>query len=928
MFSLLLVGVALVPLAAAPVAAAPLAAPPVAAAPVAAAPVAAAPVAAPPVPAVPAAPVSPSTGHGAKTRAPTSRPASSGPAGAPALGTTASSTLSGPATTDPDAQDSSLPGDGPLVSNGLGSPSCAGAAALGRLSASGRANCEASGDVAAPAPIDNYQFDIHIDVPLLGGLKNEILTLFQEGVLTPVWMALVWVTDVLLVAIEWCYSINLLSGGTLAPIAGGLASMHRALTTPWLATVLAIAAVTFLYNGLVRRRVVETLGQFALMLAMMVGGLWVVIDPANTVGAVSQLANQASLGVLVASATGNPGQPSRGLGESLGQVFETAVGTPWCYLEFGDVDWCDDPGRLDPQLRATAIKIVALDEPRPGGETGAWRKQATAVVEARTNGALFLALPANGPSRNSIDPSAVSPSLLRTLCGSGDATGCPAPTAAEAEFRTQQGTFARLGGLLLITIGEFGMFGLLGFIALRLLSAALLAALYLLLAPLAVLAPALGDGGRALFRLWSQRLLGSVLAKLVYSVFLGVVLLMLRVLGEFGSLGWWTQWLLIASFWWIVFNHRHRLLEHVIHERAETTRRASLGSRLFAAHQAMRFAAPVTKHVRRLAGAAVDVGRRVPTRPRFDGRGKHRDGADHSGDLAGQVSRTLEREHGQAVAAVAGAEADEAGLLALRERREVLRREQRKATLDGDPRRGVSLKLRAEAVEARIKAGEEELSAARTTVRRGEENVRHGGVVHDADQRREKAERLDRQAELRPLLASQRDKRRGRRDYAELAPLAGLSRAEYDGLGGTPRRRAQLEIDRALERRRDWTAKTRVHEREQTIAAFRRKTPRDHGSDRPKPAPIGDRQRQFDVGADRRPAGTGPAAHGPRGGDSRRPGRAGPAAAAPPPRQGGAREPRRREGRAASVDEQARARETRAGSGRPPALPRDPRGRR
>ena len=55
---------------------------------------------------------------------------------------------------------------------------------------------------------------------------------------------------------------------------------------------------------------------------------------------------------------------------------------------------------------------------------------------------------------------------------------------------------------------------LLGFIALHLLGAAILSLFYLLLAPAAVLAPALGDGGRAAFRAWGTRLLGAVCSKL------------------------------------------------------------------------------------------------------------------------------------------------------------------------------------------------------------------------------------------------------------------------------------------------------------------------------------------------------------------------------------------------------------------------------
>ena len=66
-----------------------------------------------------------------------------------------------------------------------------------------------------------------------------------------------------------------------------------------------------------------------------------------------------------------------------------------------------------------------------------------------------------------------APTLYGTLCGSGDSTACTAPTAPQAEFRTASGTWPRVGGLLLIAAGTLGMLLLLGFLALRLLGAAL-----------------------------------------------------------------------------------------------------------------------------------------------------------------------------------------------------------------------------------------------------------------------------------------------------------------------------------------------------------------------------------------------------------------------------------------------------------------------
>ncbi len=106
---------------------------------------------------------------------------------------------------------------------------------------------------------------------------------------------------------------------------------------------LAVAAVLALYNGLIRRRVGETLGQALLMVAMMLGGLWVIANPTGTVGALGQWANQASLGTLGAVTDGTPAHPARTLADSMRGLFNGVVAAPWCYMEFGDVGWCDNP---------------------------------------------------------------------------------------------------------------------------------------------------------------------------------------------------------------------------------------------------------------------------------------------------------------------------------------------------------------------------------------------------------------------------------------------------------------------------------------------------------------------------------------------------------------------------------------------------------
>jgi hypothetical protein len=485
-------------------------------------------------------------------------------------------TTPGGAAQAPGGEDASAPSSfgelDPLVSNGLASPTCE-RADLGGLGAASRRHCETSGFIAAAAPTGDYGIDVHIDTGVLGLGGGVLLSAVQDLFVTPVWMALVWAVHALVVMLEWCFTIDLLAGADLGQIGAGLRQMESAFTGPWLPLALACASVLALYHGLVRRRVAETVGQVALMAAMMAAALWVILDPSGTVGALGTWANEAAIGTLATAAQGSPARPQQALATSLESVFAASVDAPWCYLEFGDVEWCRTPSRLDRNLRRAGLRIAAQElaligckssasELRPCAVDGsaaakALRRSAELLRSARTNGEIFLALPANGPARNSINDEG---SLLRAICKSPQATSCRGASASQAEFRTSGSTWSRVGGLVLIVAGALGMLLLLGFLALRLLAAAIFSLLYVLLAPLMVLAPAFGDGGRTAFRGWSTQLLGLVVAKLLYAFLLGVVLTVLAVISGLSAIGWWTQWLLMSALWWGAFVRRHQLL--------------------------------------------------------------------------------------------------------------------------------------------------------------------------------------------------------------------------------------------------------------------------------------------------------------------------------------------------------------------------------
>ena len=487
----------------------------------------------------------------------------------------------------------SLEGD-QLVENGLSSPLCE-AGKVSALSSVARSNCQTSGFIASPVPTNNYDLDVNIDTGALGLSDGQLLSVVQDVLIAPVWEGLVWLIHALVVMLQWCYTLELLGGSMTSGLRSSLREAQASFTQPWLALAMAAASVLAFYNGLIRRRIGETLGQALLTIAMMAAGLWLIVDPLGTVGAVGQFANQASLGTLAAVAQGSTANASRTLGDSMRVLFASAIEAPWCYLEFGDVRWCNDPAMLEPRLRKAASSIVASEQAKLGCRTSlscpaslkstTLERTSELVGKADTNGALFLAFPANGPERNS---SKDSSSLLHLLCQGESDSKCEGATATQAEFRSDGGTYPRMLGVALIAVGVLGMATLLGLIVIHLLASALISLFMLLLAPVVVLAPALGDTGRAVFSGWLTRLLGAVCSKLIFSFLLGVLMSMQRMLMSLEPLGWWTQWLLTSAFWWLVFLKRHQALAFVRgggHAPAAPVRQ-TLGHRIRGARQA------------------------------------------------------------------------------------------------------------------------------------------------------------------------------------------------------------------------------------------------------------------------------------------------------------------------------------------------------
>jgi len=744
------------------------------------------------------------------SRAPPPTGVKKAPSGPP-LGTGAGVGTGAAVSGQEEASASAQPSGGdPLAGNGLDSPLCGDAAKDG-LPGSAARDCRISGFEGAQAPTGNYAFDVHINDGL-AHLGNGVAVLFQD-VSQYWWTALVAFVRGLIVILDWCFTIDLLSSHAMSGLARALRATQATFTQPWLALVLAIAAVLALYHGLIRRRVAETLGEALLMMAMMAGGLWVIMNPAGTIGALGAWANQASLGTLAATVGGSPDHPYQTLAESNQEVFSAAIDDPWCYMEFGEVSWCSDPTRLDRRLHAAALKIAGEPEHAPG-------QSSVLLRGARTNGELFLALPANEAARNSINEGW---SLFRVLCGRSEEP-CRGPTASEASFRNQSGTWPRVIGLGFVSFGVVGMLLLLGFIALRLLYAAIMSLIYLLVTPVAVLAPALGEGGRAAFRIWATRLLGAVVSKLVFSFLLGAILMVQRVLLSMHLFGWFTQWLLVAALWWIAYVRRHRIFELPLgggggqHRSVVRRLGGALESRtgMASAHWVKRRLSapgPSVERRRRLAQAGAERGKQMADAQVASGlEHRHREASAlvEEGDAAQariSAKRTrlgrIQAGHADALSKAAEAKsAREEGLTDFNLFTSPLERDRATAKHGAEERNhrkhAAKLRRRMDDLRAEIDRDQGQLTAARQTVKDGELAKSTTGKPYT----RAQAEEYGRYLEAQAALAM------GKRTYAGMAEIAGYTRGDYERLDSRGQREARLRIDRELDTRKGLVSAT------------------------------------------------------------------------------------------------------------------------
>jgi hypothetical protein len=671
-----------------------------------------------------------------------------------------------------DQQPSPATAGDPFSDLGGRSPSCRRGAA-----GQGSANCRATGSPAHSHPIGNYTYDIKIDTGVTHFTDNLLAAL--QTIASFLWLGFLYAIKGVLLALDWAFHLNFINTN-INKVQGGLLTMDGlfGLDSGYFSLALSLAALWGMWHGFVRGKYIETIAGLGACVGLMLIALVIVHDPAGTVGKVGNWGDAAgrevASGVAGAVQPGNRAQAQEdGLNRGAQAIFDTIVLRPWCALEFGDVNFC---------LSKPPTNAKYYDK------KDAYKYRADAA-SAPTIADLWLRFPANGDERNA---------LYESWKSDEDTA-----TQSRVEMMQGQSTGKRLAVLVIIIAGLLGALLLLGWIAFWLIAFAALALFFLLLAPFVFLMPAFGDAGRRGFVNWGKRLLGALIAKLLYAIVLGIVIYVAALIAEMGNpggLGWLGVWVVEAIFWWVAFLKRHELMDFLTFNAAHggpgtATRRDGLAGLYFKsrlAQEAMRTVGrPVARKVRQQSAREGMTEAQAASSLARERLAHHADRAlDVEYDRAREKLRER-RTHQDELRAVDGAlrPADEAR--ALREAGG-----ERPSPLPADDEE----RLRARRGELQQLIDAPGMRQADQLVRRAEANqAEHGRRWTSNDHDRWSARRRLELAE-QPTRPEDPDHQAGER---QRLIAAGIDPARYDAAGAEERRELLQRAERAQQAQRD-----------------------------------------------------------------------------------------------------------------------------
>ena len=386
-----------------------------------------------------------------------------------------------------------------------------------------------------PFPLDNYGLDEQVQFGVTH-LQNVFELMFQR-LIQAIWFGLIYVFNGIMVMLDWAFKRDLL-GESMGKLAEALEAMRKSIDTPWGLAAIAALALWGIWNGLVRKKSIDTLRGLLASLVCMAALLVVIGNPAGTLGTLIEDANGASNAMLGAITGGSVSEPEKAIGSTEQTLFKSVILRPWCALQFGSVEYClSKPKEMNQSVADTWLA---------GQPDGEWRTLLWNIT--KNENTANAALEASGKS----PPAGLKePGKIYNLAGQ--------PQKVEMIGGGNATTMGRLGLLVLIAVGLIGAIFLFTYLAVRLLWAALFVLSLIMMAPAMVLVAALGEAGRESVLAYAKRLFSAVFTKVVFALWLAVIVDTSNLIAVL-ELGFFPTWIVFTAFWWGVLLKRKDLL--------------------------------------------------------------------------------------------------------------------------------------------------------------------------------------------------------------------------------------------------------------------------------------------------------------------------------------------------------------------------------
>lgn len=446
--------------------------------------------------------------------------------------------------------------------------------------------CKLTGSAMHDYPFANYGIDNNVSVEVLDenfwSGETPIMSLFQ-WLLVGVWQALIWLVKMALLVLQWAFAVDPLARAQ-DKVSGSVMALFNLFGPEWRLTALAVLGVWGFWNGLVRRRFMQTLSGLLLSLLLMIGAMWIVYDPKGTVGQVAHYANESAAAVLSATSSGELRRPKQGMAEGQHKLFDQLVVGPWCALQFGGQRACNEP-TSDPKITrrdlwlslpanssAREVLYAATKDGPEAAQSKVDKNYLGDFVDALGDGLCMYTGGLSGTCPEDDDDVMKTKTqeerednpekTKRFEEAKAKASALIKKDPGAVVLQGPEGVFTRAGLLAVIAIGMLGAVAFLLAIGVRLVVAGVILLLLILLAPVMLIVAAFGEEGRRRFITWVRMLLGAAVAKLVYSVLLGLVLLVVGILIDIGGeeQDWLGGWLLVSAFFWIAVLQMNRVL--------------------------------------------------------------------------------------------------------------------------------------------------------------------------------------------------------------------------------------------------------------------------------------------------------------------------------------------------------------------------------